>query len=119
MVRKVLAMAAVLTVVLGGTVVPSSAATVKSGVLCAKVNAVTKVNFSGDTYVYKCIKNPLYKKTKLTWTLQECIDSIKDYNSTLAGINKTKMSGGTPTTNDMTLLDTAKQLRDMSCAAGI
>ena len=117
--RKVLAVSSAVMLTLGINNVPSSAASVKSGASCSKVNTIKKVNYQGDTYIYQCVKNPRYKKTKLTWTLQECLDAIKDYNSTLAAINATKASGGTPSATDTTLLDTAKQLRDMSCQAGI
>ena len=117
--RKVIALATAMTIVLGFNIAPSSAASIKSGVACTKLNAKVTVKFSGDTYIYNCVKNPLYKKTKLTWTLKECLDAIKDYNTSLASINATKAAGGTPTSTDTQLLSMAKDLRNMSCQAGV
>lgn len=117
--RKVLAIATAATIMLGMSIAPSNAATIKSGVACTKLNAKVTIKFSGDSYVYNCVKNPLYKKTKLTWTLKECLDAIKDYNNSLKAVNATKAAGGTPTSTDTQLLGMAKDLRDMSCQAGV
>lgn len=119
MARKGLVLIGITLFAVGTSLAPAQAATVKSGMSCTKVNATTKVKFQGDTYVYKCVKNPMYKKTRLTWTLQECLSAIKDYKDALASVNATKAAGGTPTETDNQLLSMAKDLRNMSCQAGI
>lgn len=93
-----------------------SAAPIRSGMNCSKADAVRSVKFQGETYVYKCAKNPRYKKTRLTWTLEECLAAIKDYKENLARINA---MGASATSLDTDLLGLAKQLRNMSCKAGI
>lgn len=78
MFRKVIT-ASVLGFVLTGSLVsiaPANAATkISNGVTCAKANATTKV--SGT--VYKCTKNPIVNKTKLTWVSSDCINSGATY----------------------------------------
>ena len=99
---------------------PASAATaIKSGQNCAKLNAERKITFKKETYVYKCVKNPRYKPTRLTWTLDECLVAISDFNAADAKNKATIAAGGTPTTLDTELLGLARQLRNMSCKAGI
>lgn len=85
--------------------VPAPATALESGQSCSKKNQVKKVKFSGETYTYKCVKNPLYKKTRLTWTLDECILAIRAYKG-LA--DKSSL-----------VATTTKDLRDISCQAGI
>jgi len=97
----------------------SAATAIKSGQTCTKANAIKRVSFKGDTYVYKCVKNPRYKKTILTWTLDECLVAIADFNAAKAKNDAVVASGGTPTTLDTELLGLARQLRNMSCKAGI
>ena len=97
---------------------PASAATVKSGQSCKKVNATNKVKFKGDTYVYKCVKNPLYKKTKLTWTLQECLTAIKELAQANKDVAAAKASGSPAGTYEE-LASMSKDLADMACEKGI
>ena len=97
---------------------PASAATVKSGQSCKKVNATNKVKFKGDTYVYKCVKNPLYKKTKLTWTLAECLTAIKELKTAKTDLAAAKASGSSVDTYEQ-LLEMSQELADLSCDKGI
>ena len=78
---------------------PAPASALESGQSCTKQNQVRKVKYSGETYTYKCVKNPMYKKTRLTWTLEECLLAIAAYKKL-----------GDPTSKD---------LRDIACQAGI
>ena len=121
MLRKVLT-ASVAALFLTSSVViasPASAATVKSGQSCKTTNATTKVKFKGDTYVYKCVKNPMYQKTKLTWTLQECLTAIKELNTAKKDLAAAKASGNPAVDSYQQLYDMSKELADMSCAKGI
>ena len=122
MLRKVLTVS-VMALFLGTSVVsaPAQAATVKSGQSCKKLNAKTTVSFKGDKYVYNCVKNPYYLKTKLTWTLQECLTAIKEEKTSKADYTKQKSGGASADTLDMyqQLIDMAVELRKMSCAKGI
>ena len=120
MVSKSLTSIAVLALAAASFALPASAATtVKSGQICSKVNLVKKVWFSGETYVYKCVKNPMYKKTRLTWTLQECLTAISDYKKAKTAIDSAKAAGNNPSEIDTQLFSMAKDLRDMSCDPGI
>ena len=78
---------------------PANAASVKGGQSCTKVNSKKLVKYAGETYIYKCVKNPLYKKTKLTWTLEECLVAIASYKASRDELSK--------------------ELRDLSCAPGV
>ena len=98
---------------------PANAASVKSGQSCKKVNTTTKVTFQGDTYVYKCVKNPLYKKTSLTWTLQECLTAIKELAAAKKDLATAKANSSSSTDSYQQLADMSKELADMSCAKGI
>ncbi len=122
MLRKVLT-ASVAALFLTSSVViasPASAATaIKSGQLCSKLNATKKVSFKGDTYVYKCVKNPRYLKTKLTWTLQECLTAIKELNAANRDLAAAKASGNPAVDSYQQLADMSKELASMSCAKGI
>ena len=122
MLRKVLTVS-VMALFLGTSVVstPAQAATVKSGQSCKKLKAKTTVNYKGDKYVYNCVKNPYYLKTKLTWTLQECLTAIKEEKTSKEDYAKQKTAGAGADTLDMyqQLLDMAVELRKMSCAKGI
>lgn len=101
-------------------VTPANAATAfKSGQSCSTANAVKRIKFKGETYVYKCVKNPRYLKTKLTWTLDECLTAIKDFNESKARIDALVAAGGTASTIDTELLGLARQLRNMSCKPGV
>ena len=122
MLRKVLTVS-VMALFLGTSVVsaPAQAATVKSGQSCKKINAKTTVNYKGDKYVYNCVKNPYYLKTKLTWTLQECLTAIKEEKSSKAELAAEKARNPLSSSAEMyqQLLDMAVELRKMSCAKGI
>jgi hypothetical protein len=78
MFRKIIS-ASVLGIVLAGSLValtPANAATkISNGVLCPKANKTIKV--SGT--VYKCTKNPIVNKKKLTWVSSDCIYSNATY----------------------------------------
>jgi hypothetical protein len=78
MFRKIVT-TSILAVVLTGSVVsllPANAATkISNGVLCPKANKTVKV--SGT--IYKCTKNPIVNKKKLTWVSSDCINSNKTY----------------------------------------
>ena len=80
MFRKVIT-ASVLGFVIAGTlfsVAPAQAATkISNGVTCPKANKTIKV--SGT--VYKCTKNPIVNKTKLTWVSRDCINSGSTYST--------------------------------------
>lgn len=78
MFRKVIS-ASVLGFVIAGTLIstaPAQAATkISNGVACPTANKTTTV---GGT-VYKCAKNPVVNKTKLTWVSSDCINSGATY----------------------------------------
>ena len=122
MLRKVLTVS-VMALFLGTSVVsaPAQAATVKSGQSCSKLNAKTTVTFKGSKYVYNCVKNPYYLKTKLTWTLAECLTAIKEEKSSKADLAAEKARDPQSTTADMyqQLLEMAVELRKTACAKGI
>ena len=122
MLRKVLTVS-VMALFLGTSVVsvPAQAAAVKSGQSCSKINAKTTVTFKGSKYVYNCVKNPYYLKTKLTWTLQECLTAIKEEKSSKAELAAEKARNPLSSSAEMyqQLLDMAVELRKMSCAKGI
>jgi hypothetical protein len=98
---------------------PANAAAVKSGQSCKKVNATNKVKFKGSTYVYKCVKNPLYKKTSLTWTLAECLTAIKELRKAKTDLDTAKASANPSVDTFQQLYDLSKDLADMSCDKGI
>jgi len=81
MFRKVLAaLIAALLVFPALSVAPASAATkISNGVPCTKAGTTKKV--SGFTY--RCAKNTLVKNSKLTWLSVECLDSIKQFQSSV------------------------------------
>jgi hypothetical protein len=54
--------------IMGFTPGIASGATVKNGVTCSKLGSTIKS--AGKNY--RCGKNPFFKPTKLTWTLQNC-----------------------------------------------
>lgn len=122
MLRKVLTVS-VMALFLGTSVVstPAQAATVKSGQSCKKLKAKTTVNYKGDKYVYNCVKNPYYLKTKLTWTLQECLTAIKEEKTSKADLAAEKARNPLSSSAEMyqQLLDMAVELRKISCAKGI
>lgn len=119
MARKVLLTLAAVTIATGSIIAPASAATIKSGQSCSPVNAKKTIKYQGDSYVYKCVKNPQYKKTRLTWTLQECLTAIADYKAAKKTVDAAKAAGSKPSDIDTQLMEMAKDLRDMSCGPGI
>jgi hypothetical protein len=121
MLRKVLtvSIAALFLTSSALTASPANAASVKSGQSCKKVNTTTKVKFKGDTYVYKCVKNPLYKKTSLTWTLAECLTAIKELKKAKTDLDTAKASANPSVDTYQQLYDMSKDLADMSCDSGI
>lgn len=77
MFRKV-ALTSLAAVMVAGSLIaiPASAATkVSNGVACKKAGATTK---SGGT-TYRCAKNPLVKKAKLTWLSKDCVNLSASY----------------------------------------
>ena len=122
MLRKVLTVS-VMALFLGTSVVsaPAQAATIKSGQSCKPLNAKKTVTYKGSKYVYNCVKNPYYLKTKLTWTLQECLTAIKEEKTSKKDLATQKSAGGDPQVIDMyqQLLDMSVDLRKASCAKGI
>ena len=77
--------AAILGFVLAGSfvsVAPANAVTrISNGVLCPTANKTIKA--SGT--IYKCTKNPIVNKTKLTWVSRDCIGSAAVYTKLNAG----------------------------------
>ena len=45
-----------------------------NGVSCSKTNATTKGKGNES---YKCVKNPYFQKTRMTWTWTECLNAQK------------------------------------------
>ena len=76
--RKVIATATLgLFLASGFMATPAQAAYNKkivNGVSCKKLNSTTK---GKGNETYKCVKNPYYKKTTLTWTWAECLNAQK------------------------------------------
>ncbi|CAB4657538.1 unannotated protein [freshwater metagenome] len=123
--RKVLTTAAValfaISTLSAISAVPASAAMVKNGQSCKKLNAKTSYMFKGDRYQYTCRKNPYYLKTKLTWTVQECITAISEESAArrdLAAQRAAGLDAGTLGTYQL-LVDMAVDLRDLACARGV
>ncbi len=123
--RKVLTTAAValfaISTLSAISAAPASAAMVESGQNCSKVNATKRYTIDGERYVYKCVRNPFYKKTRLTWTLQECLDGIKNERTTRTELarQKTAGAGADIITNLESALDYDIDYRKMACAAGL
>ena len=69
------------------SVVPANAVTkISNGAACNKAGVKTKVKSS----TYRCAKNPLVKKAKLTWLSVDCINTAKTYKKALANLPKIK-----------------------------
>jgi hypothetical protein len=120
--RKVLTTAAValfaISTLSAISAAPASAAMVKGGQSCKKLNAKVSFKFKGDTYQYRCVKNPYYLKTRLTWTMQECLDAIRDEaaeKKALADQRAAGLDAATLGTWEL-LLDTTRDVRKLACA---
>jgi hypothetical protein len=123
--RKVLTTAAValfaISTLSAVSAAPASAAMVKNGQSCKKLNAKTSYTFKGDRYTYTCQKNPYYLKTKLTWTVAECITAIKEEKTARRDLATQRAAGLEASTlgTYQLLVDMAVDLRDLACARGV
>ena len=123
--RKVLTTAAValfaISTLSAISAAPASAAMVKNGQSCKKLNAKTSYVFKGDRYTYTCQKNPYYLKTKLTWTVAECITAIREERTARTDLATQRAAGLDASTlgTYQLLVDMAVDLRDLACARGV
>ena len=123
--RKVLTTAAValfaISTLSAISAAPANAAVVKNGQSCKKLNAKTSYTFKGERYTYTCQKNPYYLKTKLTWTVAECITAIKEEATSRKDLATQKAAGLDATTlgTYQLLVDMAVDLRVLACARGV
>jgi hypothetical protein len=123
--RKVLTTAAValfaISTLSAISAAPASAAMVKNGQSCKKLNAKTSYTFKGDRYTYTCQKNPYYLKTKLTWTVAECITAIREERTARTELATQRAAGLEASTlgTYQLLVDMAVDLRDLACARGV
>ena len=123
--RKVLTTAAValfaISTLSAVSAAPASAAQVKNGQSCKKLNAKTSYMFKGDRYRYSCIKNPYYKKNSLTWTVAECRTAIKEEAASKKDLAAQRAAGLDASTlgTYQLLVDMAVDLRDLACARGV
>ena len=123
--RKVLTTAAValftISTLSAVSAAPASAAMVKNGQSCKKLNAKTSYMFKGDRYTYTCRKNPYYLKTKLTWTVAECITAIREERTARTELATQRAAGLEASTlgTYQLLVDMAVDLRDLACARGV
>jgi hypothetical protein len=123
--RKVLTTAAValfaISTLSAVSAAPASAAMVKNGQSCKKLNAKTSYTFKGDRYTYTCQKNPYYLKTKLTWTVAECITAIREERTARTDLATQRAAGLEASTlgTYQLLVDMAVDLRDLACARGV
>ena len=101
------------------TALPASAATaIKSGQSCSTVNAVKRVNSKGEITRYTCMKNPFFRKNRLTWTWVECADAIKMYRDQKARNDAKVASGAALDPLEKSLEDLAKQSQPQLCQPG-
>ena len=100
---------------------PASAAMVKNGTSCKKLNAKTSYTYKGDRYTYTCRKNPYVNKTRLTWTVAECITAIKEEATSRKDLAAQRAAGLDASTlgTYQLLVDMAVDLRDLACARGV
>jgi hypothetical protein len=123
--RKVLTAAAValfaISTLSAVSAAPASAATVKNGQSCKKLNAKTSYTFKGDRYTYTCQKNPYYLKTKLTWTVAECLTAIKEESASRKEMAAQRAAGLDASTlgTYQLLVDMSVDLRKLACARGV
>ena len=123
--RKVLTTAAIalfaISTLSAISAAPASAAMVKNGQSCKKLNAKTSYTFKGDRYTYTCQKNPYYLKTRLTWTVAECITAIKEESTARRDLATQRAAGLDASTlgTYQLLVDMAVDLRDLACARGV
>jgi hypothetical protein len=123
--RKVLTTAAVahfaISTLSAVSAAPASAAMVKNGQSCKKLNAKTSYTFKGDRYTYTCRKNPYYLKTKLTWTVAECITAIKEESASRKEMATQRAAGLDASTlgTYQLLVNMSVDLRKLACARGV
>ena len=123
--RKVLTTAAValfaISTLSAVSAAPASAAMVKNGQSCKKLNAKTSYTFKGDRYTYTCRKNPYYLKTKLTWTVAECLTAIKEESASRKEMATQRAAGLDASTlgTYQLLVDMSVDLRKLACARGV
>jgi hypothetical protein len=123
--RKVLTTAAValfaISTLSAVSTAPANAAVVKNGQSCKKLNAKTSYLVKGTKFQYTCTKNPYYLKTKLTWTIKECLTAIKEESASKADLAVQKAAGMTGSTIDtyQLLIDMSVDLRKMACKRGV
>jgi hypothetical protein len=123
--RKVLTTAAValfaISTLSAVSAAPASAAMVKNGQLCKKLNAKTSYTFKGDRYTYTCRKNPYYLKTRLTWTVAECITAINEERASRKDLTTQRAAGLDASTlgTYQLLVDMAVDLRKLACSRGV
>ena len=118
--RKVLTTAAValfaISTLSALSAAPASAANVRGGQSCKKLNAKLTYVEKGNRYNYSCVKNPYYMKTRLTWTELDCLDAIKEDTKLRRELAIVKAAGG-----DTSLLADPGLTRfaiEMACARG-
>jgi hypothetical protein len=123
--RKVLTTAAVaffaISTLSAVAAAPASAAMVKNGQSCTKLNAKTSYMFKGDRYTYTCRKNPYFQKTRLTWTVAECVTAIKEEAASRKDFATQSAAGLDASTlgTYQLLIDMAVDLRKLACARGV
>ena len=123
--RKVLTTAAVtlfaISTLSAISTAPANATVVKNGQSCKKLNAKTSYTFKGDRYTYTCQKNTYYLKTRLTWTVAECVTAIKEEATSRRDLAAQRAAGLDATTlgTYQLLVDMAVDLRVLACARGV
>jgi hypothetical protein len=123
--RKVLTTAAValfaISTLSAVSAAPANAVMVKNGTSCKKLNAKTSYTYKGDRYTYTCQKNPYVNKTKLTWTVAECVTAIKEERTSRTDLAAQRAAGLDAATlgTYQLLVDMAVDLRDLACARGV
>ena len=101
---------------------PSSAASVKNGVNCAKAGASAKVG----SKTYRCAKNPYVKPERNTWTLRGCLTAYamwKDAKEQYADwVDLAKIAGpdGQKTMDELqaSITDLEETMKDVACKRG-
>ena len=123
--RKVLTTAAValfaISTLSAVSAAPASAAVVKNGQSCKTLNAKTSYVVKGSKYQYSCVKNPYYLKTKLTWTVAECLTAIKEETTSRSDMATQRAAGLDAATlgTYQLLVDMSVDLRKLACARGV
>ena len=123
--RKVLSAAAVAVLTIATfsaiSTAPANAAVVKNGQSCKKLNAKTSYTVKKTKFEYSCVKNPYLFKTRLTWTVKECLTAIKEEKTSRKDMATQKAAGLDEATlgTYQLLVDMAVDLRDLACARGV